>query len=439
MKRILCLLLTGLLLFSAAACSAPAAASQPEATEIPEKPSGSGEQKPQVGVGDQTDPAEPDYDVLKYSGYGNFSQLLSSVLLTGTENRNLSPISVYLALAMVAEGASGDTLSELLALLGCSSLEELRGVCGEMLETLSVDDKEFGSVLDMHDSLWMTDSIGGASVTLRDEYLKTLSETYRSEASTVDFRSQSAKDQIAAWITEKTRGKIEVSPDALEFDPMTMAVLINTIYLKDSWGEAFDPENTASDLFYGLDGELTVDYMHRFDQGATVRLGDGWIAYRVYLRRVGYMTFVLPDKDVDLSELLGSPEAIDRLLHAGTDQRYDVDLMIPKFKFQDKLELTKVLQVLGLERSFTENADFSGMSDTPSNISSVLQESYIGVDENGVEAAAYTMVSMKANGINMMELEKLDFHLTRPFFYTIEAFDGTVLFVGTVTNPTAGA
>ena len=150
------------------------------------------------------------------------------------------------------------------------------------------------------------------------------------------------------------------------------------------------------------------------------------------------MTFVLPDDGVSLEKLLGTPDAIDKLLHEGVDIKYDVSLRIPKFRFQDKMDLTAVLAALGLDLSFTPAADFSGMSDTPCCIDSVIQESYIGVDENGVEAAAYTMVQMRTTAFLPQQLEKLDFHLTRPFFYAIESFDGQVLFIGTVTNPGAG-
>ena len=78
------------------------------------------------------------------------------------------------------------------------------------------------------------------------------------------------------------------------------------------------------------------------------------------------------------------------------------------------------------------------MGDFDACISKVLQESYIGVDENGVEAAAYTMIALA--GMSAMEpkdLPEIDFFLTRPFLYAIEAYDGTVLFIGTVTAPTA--
>ena len=475
MKRLLCMILAGLMLLTAAACTAdsipqleiptdapslPSAVTEaettpePEATPEPsEAPADESPAEEPVPVPlspipidnppiDLTDPVKPIFETegteITVDGYSDFTNLLSAAILSGTQNRNLSPISVYLALAMVAEGAENETKAELLALLGCKDLKELRGVCGAMLETLIIDDEKTGSTVDIQNSLWMADKIAGEKVTFRDSFLKALSETYRSEANTVEFGTQSAKRQIADWITNNTHGKIKVSPDALEFDPATLAVLINTIYLKAGWQDTFSPENTETGTFYTPDGETDVRYMNRFDRNGVVRQGDGWIAYRVWLNRVGYVTFVLPDEGVELSKLLGTPDAIDKLLHAGYNKNFNVSLKIPKFKFQDKMELTEILEAIGLRQSFTPGADFSGMSDMPCCINSVIQESFIGVDENGVEAAAYTMISMKATGFSPVELERLDFHLTRPFFYAIESKDGQVLFIGTVTNPGMG-
>jgi serpin B len=449
MKRLLCLLLTGLMLFSAAACTengqtagtpAPAdpVAENPAAEITPEPASPDPVSDPAVPI---TDPVSPVYStdgaVPDVHGYADFADLLSASLLNGTQNRNLSPISVYLALAMLAEGAAGDTQAELLALLGCASLEELRGVCGAMLKTLSIDEED--STLDLHDSLWMADEIAGEKVTFRENYLAVLSDGYRSEANTVHFGSLSAAQQIADWINEHTRGKIDVRADAFRFDPSTLAVLINTIYLKDGWSDAFHEENTEAGPFEGLDGTFDVDYMSRTDKNSVIRFGDGWVAYRVGLRNVGTVTFVLPDEGIALERLLGSPEAIGKLLRDGVEKTVNVRFKLPKFSFKDKMELETVLQSLGLRLSFTPAADFSGMSDAPCCVDSVLQESYVGVDENGIEAAAYTMISVKTTSYNPVELETVDFHLTRPFFYAIESYDGTLLFVGTVTNPTPHA
>ena len=452
MKRLLCMILSGLMLLPAAGCIAsphvqdadePVVPGTLEPIDLPsqwpEEPIGFDDPIPtdeliEIAETQPTEDPAAESRILEVGGYDDFMHIISAALVDGTKNRNFSPISVYLALAMVTEGAAGDTQAELLKLLGCETTEQLRGVCAGMLETLSVDSDK--STLDLHNSLWMAKEIHGMPVEFRDTFLKELAETYRSEANTVEFGSQSAAKQIAAWITEHTRGKIRISPDALHFNPETLAVLINTIYLKDNWAESFDPLLTERNPFFGPDGELTVDYLSRFDKNVTITQGDGWLRYRVYLRNVGYVTFVLPDEDIPLDRLLGSPEAIDKLLTGGVDKPCDVSLRIPKFSFQDKMELAGLLSSLGLVHCFGDG-DFSGMSDVPCKIDSVLQESYIGVDEYGVEAAAYTMVTMKNTAFNPVEREKINFHLTRPFFYAIQSYDGTVLFIGTVTSPTA--
>ncbi len=408
MKRMLCILCAALLL---AACTARPAAGTPPTEE----------------------PAHMTFvSAEEIAGYAGFSDVLSAKVLDGTKNRNLSPISVYLALAMAAEGASGETQSDMLKLLGCSSIEELRGVCGAMLETLSLDSEE--SVLAFADSVWMADRDG---MTFRDAYLKTLSDVYRSEANAVRFGTKEAAEQIADWIREHTRGKIDVSPEALPFSADTVAVLINAVYLKVAWSDAFYEGATASGAFDGPDGRLTVDYMHRRADNSSIVQGDGFLRYSLPLCQFGRMTFVLPDEGVSLSDLLGSPEKLHALLCGGESIEAHVDVKLPKFAFQDQIDLSDALIALGAGRAFSSEADFSGMfADRCSiAISDVLQGSYIGVDEKGVEAAAYTMVAMDELMEMPRELPEIDFHLTRPFLYVIESRDGTVLFIGTVTSP----
>ena len=158
MKRMICVVFACLLL---AACTA--------------SPKG----KPSSGLTDPIDPIDPstlsDFQIPEINGYADFSDVLSAKLIDGTQNRNLSPISVYLALAMVAEGANGDTQTELLSLLGVKDLSELRGVCGAMLEKLSVDTED--STLTFANSLWMDDRDG--ALHFYGPFLSALGDTYR--------------------------------------------------------------------------------------------------------------------------------------------------------------------------------------------------------------------------------------------------------------------
>lgn len=415
MKRLLCILFAALLLCACTARYEPSPAPAVEPTAAPTQliyaPI------PEIG------------------SYAGFSDALCAKLLDGTQNRNLSPVSVYLALAMVAEGAKGQTQADMLKLLGCKTPEELRGVCGAMLETLSIDSED--AALAIADSIWMADRAD--ALTFREDYLKVLAETYRSEANAVRFGTADAAKQIADWITEHTRGKIRISEDALLFDPTTVAVLINTIYLKDAWRDEFYEGATESGTFTGLDGEQTVDYMHRYDSDSAITKGDGYLRYSLPLLRVGRMVFVLPDEGVTLESLLGSPEKLHTLLNGGESVDAHVDVKLPKFKFQDRIDLCDTLIALGMGRAFDPYCkDFSEMCENKNDIyiSKVLQGSFVGVDEKGVEAAAFTMVAMADGAAMPRELPEIDFHLTRPFLYAIESYDGTVLFVGTVTEPT---
>ena len=412
MKKLFCILFAALLL---CACTMP---SKPEQTPVPEQT-----EAPQ---------AHMDVPIPEITSYDGFADMLAAGLLLGDGNSNLSPISVFLALAMTAEGANGDTQAAMLKLLGCNSLEELRGVCANMLNTLSIDAED--STLTLANSIWMADKNG--ALTFREDYLKALGETYRSEANAVDFTKPETAKQIADWITEHTRGKIRISEDAMQFDPETLAVLINTIYLRDAWCDAFYEGATGPDTFFAPDGEMTVPFMYREDKAVTIVKGDGFLRYSLPLLRVGRMTFVLPDDGTKLNDLLGTPEKLHALLSDGEAIRANVSVKLPKFKFQSRFDLNDTLKTLGIGIAFTDSADFSGMCNVPACISRVLQESFIGVDEIGVEAAAYTMVAMNEGCALSEDLPEIDFFLTHPFLYTIESRDGTVLFIGTVTNPT---
>ena len=420
MKKIICILLMGLLL---AGCVQPYDGAQNSDTEA----------RPTVTVTYYSEPTAivPAVEIPAVAGYDDFMSVLAAAVIDGTENKNLSPVSVYIALAMAAEGAQGQTQRELLTLLGVEKAEDMRKTAEELLESLDIQGKT-GEIA-LADSIWLGEQ--DDSVTFYEAYLAVLRDSYGAEARSVRFGDPATGKRIADWIQEKTREKVKVSEDAMQFDVDTLAVLVNTIYLKDGWWEPFSEERTEQGIFHGLKGKtMQADYMRRLDRNVTIVRGEGFMRYALPLKEVGRMVFVLPDEGVSLESLLGSPEKVAALLQDGEKKNVDVDLMVPKFSFQDRTDLEEVLQSLGVRTCFTNMADFSGMTNTPAHISRVLQESCIGVDENGVVAAAYTLVAMAKSAAIPVDRERVEFHLTRPFLYAIESRDGTVLFIGTVAE-----
>ena len=107
-------------------------------------------------------------------------------------------------------------------------------------------------------------------------------------------------------------------------------------------------------------------------------------------------------------------------------------MKIPKFSYGSSLELTALLKNLGVETAFREDADFTGISDSsPLFFTTVTQDAHIGVDENGVEAAAYTEIAWAGA---TMPVGRADMILDRPFFYVIRN-RGQVVFIGICEDP----
>ncbi len=105
---------------------------------------------------------------------------------------------------------------------------------------------------------------------------------------------------------------------------------------------------------------------------------------------------------------------------------------IPKFSYGSSMDLTEALKQSGIRKAFGRDADFSGISDDkPLTISSASQDVHISIDENGVEAAAFTEIAYAGAA---MPQGRADMILNRPFLYAIRS-QGQLLFVGICKNP----
>ena len=146
------------------------------------------------------------------------------------------------------------------------------------------------------------------------------------------------------------------------------------------------------------------------------------------------MTFYLPDEGVDVYELVSDADVLDQILNGDIEYTSgQVIWKVPKFSYGSELSLAGMLRTLGMEEAFSENADFSGISDDgPLFISTVKQNAHLGIDEEGVEGAAFTEIVYCGAA---MPTDKAEMILDRPFLYTVKN-NGQILFVGICDNPT---
>jgi serpin B len=110
-----------------------------------------------------------------------------------------------------------------------------------------------------------------------------------------------------------------------------------------------------------------------------------------------------------------------------------VVLSFPKFKVESKFSLSATLSAMGMQDAFN-NADFSGMDGKKDlEISDVVHQANVVVDEAGTEASAATAVIIRATA---MPAQPVTVTVDRPFIFFIRDIQtGTTLFIGRVLNP----
>jgi len=354
-----------------------------------------------------------------------FSYKTAAQLLTDNSgNANYSPLSLYYALAMAASGANGETANELLSLLGVSDPATLSDQCGNLYRRLYTDNK-IGK-LKIGNSLWMDKKINWDN-----NFINNIAENFYSHSYSVDFSDTKTGQSIAKWISDNTNGTLK--PE-VETNPEQILCILNTVYFYDEWMDEFDKSGTAEDIFYLSDSTtMNCDFMNKTYSSSVFAKGDGFTRSSLSLKNAGSMIFILPDEGISPRELVSTPEKIRDVFENGEGVHGEVVWQIPKFSFGSRFDIVNTLQNLGVNSAFNQDADFSGITNHMAFITSIHQETCISIDENGVEASAFTQINY--SGDTLPE-DRADMILNRPFIYGITASDGTLLFIGICENPT---
>lgn len=351
---------------------------------------------------------------------------------SGESNRVYSPLNVYMALAMLAELTDGESRQQILDLLGSDSIETLRTQARAVWNAHYCNDGATTSIL--ASSLWLDED-----VTFVQETLDTLADTYYASTFQGEMGSEKLNQALRDWINQQTGGLLEEQTEGLELSEDVVLALATTIYFRAKWGQEFQEENTTPDTFHAPSGDITCDFMHSSGTG-TYYWGEQFGAVRKSLENDGgAMWFLLPDEGVTVDDLLADGQVMDFLLSNGDwENQKDliVNLSLPKFDVSSRIDLVDGLKALGITAVFDPAvSDFSPMTTQVEGIflSQAEHAVRVAIDEEGVTAAAYTV--MAAAGSGMPPEDEIDFVLDRPFLFVLTSRDGLPLFVGVVNQP----
>lgn len=366
---------------------------------------------------------------------GDFASTLSLELcrqLGGekTDNWLVSPFSLQCALGMLSNGANGETREEILYALGLSqySQEEVNVYFKKLIEGLHTVNSAI--TVKTANSVW-----GNAGVPLKDDFQKMNIENYSAMVSQLDFSDPSAVDQINAWCNQTTEGLIPSILD--EVNPTATVYLLNSLYFKARWESEFAPEKTQEGDFNTSSGKVVkADFMQTQRMAAYVE-NEWFTSTSLSYQNDSYvMRLILPQPEISIDQVLQALSESDENLWKNTILA-DINLKMPRFALENKMDLTPTLQALGMKKAFSGGADFSSMSDVATYISLVQQATRLKVDEDGSEGAAVTVIEGYLSDLmRPLPEEEVDFFLDRPFlFQIIESSTGTVLFMGQVGLP----
>ena len=352
-------------------------------------------------------------------------------VLAGQEGKNAvySPLSLWSALAMLAQCANGNSRQQVLNAMGADSVEALQEQSEHLWRTLYTDDGQ--SALILANSIWLNSNLQGNYV---QETLDLLAQNYYAGTYSVPMGTDTADQVVTNWVDRQTNGLIGSDAPVVETQPNVLALLVSSLYYKAAWQDEFHADQTEEDVFTDAAGnKVRVDFMHKTEDANFIRR-EGYQAARL-ATHLGEMVFVLPDEGVAPEALLQEEDFLARLEFYGDAASWgEVQWSVPKFDVNSDLDLMDALKRLGITDLPDYNrADLSALTDLDAFLSEAKQLARVKVDEEGVEAAAVTILTVECTALPPQPTEVCVMDLDRPFLFLIRTQD-VPLFIGIVNQ-----
>ncbi len=340
------------------------------------------------------------------------------------ENLCFSPYSLFQCLSSAYLGAENTTLSEMQAVLHISEdKKEFSKILSSLAEDLET--KEFQTA----DAVWL------APDSFLSPIYRTLVDNLDTRVRNLNFSDpKQAAETINAWVFDKTSGMIPKLISSSDCKPNTKAILTNAVRFQSSWFFPFSKRMTTVGDFHVNDKEtVSVPMMHQAknlpyyeDEECSLLL------LPIKSSNCRFSCFFLLPKTSETEVSLRN--LTSKIKH--TEETF-VSVTIPKFKIRHQSEAKALLQDLGMHSAFSPKADFSSLCENKRlYFDKVIHETYFSIDEQGIEAAAATAITMLTHCAARALPKPVSFIADKPFIFGIlDLNSDLVLFLGKLTRP----
>jgi len=387
-----------------------------------------------------------DYSNLPFDHEGFADRLTSKLYSTGSSNECSSSLGISMAFSLIYPAAEGDSKVQIRDVLTYPSNSQSQGLIWSDTASRLISANE-GTCLYQNTGVYSINVCAptikianslfvNSKINLNPSYKESIG-AYMQE---LDFSDEAAGEQINTWVSSSTNGLID---SIVEDGPLdSMVIAINSIYLKASWASKFKALYTNEDFFYTTPSRSTklegnAHFMHQvnsFDYSEEAL--PGFQVLKLPFAGSGSLSMIL---------VLPFGEGIEKTEASSEDvlatlpylQATKVAVGIPKFEFKSKYEnaLKGALKSLGITAPFAGGLCIED-GDCSVPIDKVIQKTYISIDENGVEAAAVTAVTVMKSLLFMTPTKATLFLADHPMqFFIHDEEENLILFEGRVGSP----
>ena len=353
-------------------------------------------------------------------------------------NLFFSPYSISTALSMTSSGAKGETANQMLHVLNSQiGALPLLADLNNQLTHVQAPGNPVPQLL-IANAIWVQKGFP-----LLPAFSNSMRNDFMAGIEYLDFANDAsqASNTINKWVENQTRGKIAHLFSPQDLSKNTRLVLTSAIYMKAQWLHLFEETMTTKKPFFQKQASSPVDMMNT-TASFPLYVDRNFAAIELpYANQTPEgprlnMVIILP-KDRNGLAQIEKDLALGRWSSwLGQMKMRLVDLSLPKFKIEQRTELTELLEVMGMKLAFTPQANFSGISGHPDlYISKVIHQTFINVDEKGTEAAVATGVVMNLTSFHEEDLPYA-FVADHPFWFAIyDSSTKAIIFMGRVTQP----
>ena len=335
------------------------------------------------------------------------------------KNVLLSPLSITIALAMLAGGATDDRQQMFASVLG---FKDAVGIVEDVAQLI----RPLGAPLKLANAVFREDNFQ-----LLESYTQHLSSLHAESVSFPPPLAASCAD-INDWIASHTMDMIQNMLNPRDLEQISL-VLLNAIAFKGEWLKPFEPEHTKPHSFES--SAVKVQMMHSHMSRRAVLQAPSFVAVELPFGQgnAGYsMRAYLPNKGVSLDQVIAS--IASQTPGARFEIRMVKTLGLPKFEFERRTMLNDLLSQVGCPIE----GNYLRISAEGAGPPTALHVARIEVDEKGAKAAAVTAVMIPRGAPLRDDPHPLTVIFDRPFVFSIvHNGTGALAFSGIYLQPSS--